>query len=521
MSLCPAFRHRLRSLWHQFFGAIALMEFVLKNPCQQLCSSGLAPCQWSYACPMANLRRAVFRNNRVDEICPEKPVPTAAHFSCRSLHLCQRSYACPIAQCSHTAWQVLGTQFFGTMALMEFALKNTCQELCSFILVLLPAKAICMSHRPMFAHRLTSLGLFWPNRSDGMCPENPYQQLYILAISLPPNGTLPKLFPMVSPLSTLSVSLLPSRTLPKLFPGGFPTVPWCPVPWEAWTSWTSWTDGKPWTIAWGCLGIAPLGRSDTEATTGWMEGKLGSEGARWKRRPPCRPPCRRFHLAPSYGALPKLFLTVSPRFPVRPHLVVAFISLFSQRSFPQAFPRFPLRPPCRCFHLAPSQRSSPQAISHGFPFQPPCRRWRIALPAAKLTKREAKHRRCFWENVKTWNSERLSLFPHLGKNSCQREPVPIWSLQIFCTFVVDSKRWYALVKCSSSDKAWLLTSYQGWDKHCQKPKWASIWQSVHCTICIPKLLQKPGAGVDPCHIPPLCNPETENICSQTVGLYDS
>ena len=255
MSLCPAFRPRLRSLWHQFFGTIALMEFVLKSPCQQLCSFSLAPCQRSYACPMdqgletlANLGRAVFRNNRVDEICPEKPVPTAAHFSCRSLHLCQRSYACPIAQCSHTAWQVLGTQFFGTMALMEFALKNTCQQLCSFILVLLPAnEAICMSHRPMFAHRLTSLGLFRPNRSDGMCPENPYQQLYILTISLPPNGALPKLFPTVSPPSTLSS--LPYRSFPtELFPGGFPSVPWCPVPWEAWTSWT---DGKPWEIARG------------------------------------------------------------------------------------------------------------------------------------------------------------------------------------------------------------------------------------------------------------------------------
>ena len=31
MYLCPAFRHRLRSLWHRFFilGTIALMEFVL------------------------------------------------------------------------------------------------------------------------------------------------------------------------------------------------------------------------------------------------------------------------------------------------------------------------------------------------------------------------------------------------------------------------------------------------------------------------------------------------------------
>ena len=87
MSLCLAFRHRLTSLWHRFFGTIALMEFVLKNPCQQLCSFSLAPCQRSYACPMgqgletlAGLGRTVFRNNRIDEICPEKPVPTAVDF---------------------------------------------------------------------------------------------------------------------------------------------------------------------------------------------------------------------------------------------------------------------------------------------------------------------------------------------------------------------------------------------------------------------------------------------------------
>ena len=87
MPLCPAFRHRLRSLWHQFFGTIALMEFVLKNPCQQLCSFSLAPCQRSYACPMAQgletlegRGRTIFRNTRIDEICPEKPVPTAVLF---------------------------------------------------------------------------------------------------------------------------------------------------------------------------------------------------------------------------------------------------------------------------------------------------------------------------------------------------------------------------------------------------------------------------------------------------------
>ena len=103
MSFCPAFSHGLRSLWHLFFGTIALMEFVLKNPCQQLCSFSHAPCQQSYACPMARgletlvgLGRAVFRNNRID-------LKFAQKNSCQQLCIfsvapCQRSYACPIAQ---------------------------------------------------------------------------------------------------------------------------------------------------------------------------------------------------------------------------------------------------------------------------------------------------------------------------------------------------------------------------------------------------------------------------------------
>ena len=104
MSLCPAFRNRLRSLWRQFFGtiaSIALMEFVLKNPCQQLCSFSLAPCQrsYSYACPMAqgleplaslgqsspqaistSWTHSFSGQSCIDGNCPEKPVPPALHF---------------------------------------------------------------------------------------------------------------------------------------------------------------------------------------------------------------------------------------------------------------------------------------------------------------------------------------------------------------------------------------------------------------------------------------------------------
>ena len=108
------------------------MEFVLKNTRQQLSSFSLAPCQRSYACPMgqgsetlARFGCKVFRNNRIDEIGLEKPVPTAL----------------------------------------------------------------------------------------------------LLSTSLPPNGALPKLFPTVSPPSTLSLpsrSLPPNRARPNLFPTASP-----------------------------------------------------------------------------------------------------------------------------------------------------------------------------------------------------------------------------------------------------------------------------------------------------------
>ena len=86
MSLCPAFRSRLRSLWHQFFGTIALMEFVLKSPCQQLCSFILVSLPANGA----------------------MPVPWTRVWK---------------------LWQILGAQFFETIVLMKFVLKNPCQQL--------------------------------------------------------------------------------------------------------------------------------------------------------------------------------------------------------------------------------------------------------------------------------------------------------------------------------------------------------------------------------------------------------
>ena len=157
-----------------------------------------------------------------------------------------------------------------------------------------------------------------------------------------------------------------------------------------------------------------------EPTTGWTERKLSPC---YFPRFPFRPPCRRFHLAPSplsspqaishgfppvhlhlapshrsspqaishgsisllpNGALPVLFPTVSlpstlSSLPYRPfptelsrsyfprdflsvHLVVASLSLLLSLCY---FPRFPVRPPCHHFRIAPSQRKRRQGRGKG------------------------------------------------------------------------------------------------------------------------------------------------------------
>ena len=391
--------HRLRSLWHQFFGTIALMEFVLKNPCQQLCSFSLAPCQRSNACPMAQglqtlaaLGCTVFRNNRIDEICPEKPVPTAVHFEC-----------CP-----------------------------------------LPTK-LCMSHRPTFANHLESLGrtVFRDNRIDGICPENPCQQLcfsvrrflptelppsyfprfpfrptsrhsriapshrsspqaishgfpsvhpVVTPVSLLPTGALPKLFPTVYPPSTLSS--LPYRSFPPgLSPSYFPRLPFRPpcrtgalpklfhtvsLPSTLYTlssfPYRSFPPGSPQAISHGFPSVHPL-----VASVSLLPTRLSPSYFTWF---PFRPPSCRFRIAPSHPALPKLFHMVSlpstllslplyrsfpPELSTSYHTVSlpSTLSSLPYRSFPPElspsyFPRFPFRPPCRHSRIAPSHRALPK-----------------------------------------------------------------------------------------------------------------------------------------------------------------
>ena len=229
-------------------------------------------------------------------------------------------------------WQLLGAQFFGTMVLMKFVLKNLCRQLCIFSglpaneALHVPSPNVCKSLKKAWAHSFSAQSHSWS------LSWKPGLTALLLSMRLPPNKALPKVFPTVSHPSTMST--LPSRSLPmQLSPIYFPRFPIRPR----------------------CPRFLP-----TELS------------------PSIRPQCPRFRLPPSQqcsppvisdgflsvhdvhasvslpanGALPKLFPTVH-----------ASVSLPHTELSPGYFPRLPVRPPCRRFHLAPSQWSSPQAIT--------------------------------------------------------------------------------------------------------------------------------------------------------------
>ena len=182
--------------------------------------------------------------------------------------------ACPFVQRFDTVWEVLGTIFFGTIALMEFVLKNLSQQLCSFSLapharpVLLPPQAI---HASQSIHARPAL---------------------------------------------------PSRSLQRGFPQAISTL----------------------------------------------------------HSPPA--PVRRFRLAPSSGAPPKLF----PRFTVH-HACPAIPSRSLQRSSPKLFPRFTVHHASPAIPSRSLQRSSPQAISTLHTQSITLHHARPALPSRSLQRR--------------------------------------------------------------------------------------------------------------------------------------
>ena len=212
MSLCPAF------VWEVFGTSFSgqsrwwNLEFVLKNPCQQL---------------------ALLVSLLVKFVNEAMHVPWPRVWK---------------------LWQVLAAQFsdvFGTIVLMKFVLKKKRANSCAF-LVSLPVTKLCVSHRPTFALEKSSAHSFAGQSHWWNLSWKPVPTALLLSMSLPPSGALPKLFPTVSHPSVMSklapcslptelspfptasypstVSTLPSRSLPpELSPSYSPYFLWFPI----------------------------------------------------------------------------------------------------------------------------------------------------------------------------------------------------------------------------------------------------------------------------------------------------
>ena len=227
----------------------------------------------------------------------------------------------------------------------------------------------------------------------------PSVQPFVASVSLLPYGrssphAISNGFPFVT-LSSLLYRSFPTELSPSYFPR-FPFRPPCPRFHLA---------SSP------RIPLAPCRRFQTNISPSYFP------------RFPFRPPARHFRIAPSprsspgavsHGflsvhplvasisllpgrALPKLFPTISPPSTLSSLPARSFPTELSP-SIPNVFPTFPLRPPSRRFHPFPPNRPLPKL----FPtVSPPSTL--SSLPyrslGASATKREPKHRRCFWEKT--------------------------------------------------------------------------------------------------------------------------
>ena len=382
MSLCPAFRHRLRSLWHQFFGTIALMEFVLKNRANSYALLVSLPANeamhvpwhrvwklwqvlahsfseqsywWNYLSWKTRANSCAFLVSLPANEAMHVPTPNVANPSyCPRFPIRPRCPRFPLAPSHRTSPQAISYVFPSVHHVHPF--------------ISLPPNGPLPKLFPTFSHPSTMSTL--PSRSQAIFPtfSRPSTMSTLPSVLLPPNGALPKLFPTVSHPST--VSTLPSRSLrTELSPSYdiFPRFPIrCPhfhlTPSNEAPSKLFPTVSRPSTLS-----LLPS-RS------------LPTYFARFSIHP--RWP--RFRLAPSQRSSPyicRCFPSVRPVVasislpPSSPRATLSHpstVSTLSPRPLPtdlspSYFPPFPVRPPCLRFYLAPSQRSSPQAISHGFP----------------------------------------------------------------------------------------------------------------------------------------------------------
>ena len=197
----------------------------------------------------------------------------------------------------------MGTQFFGTIALIEFVLKTRDNSSAS--------QYVASSQRS--SPPAISQSFHPPCRHSRIAPSHRSSPQAI-------SHGFPSVHPVVTP-----VSLLPTGALPKLFPTVYPPGP--PSRHSR---------------------IAPSHRSSPQAI---------SHGF-----PSVHPVVTPVSLLPT-GALPKLFPTVSLPCTLSSLPYRSFPTDLS----PTYFPRFPFRPPSRHSRIAPSHRTSPPSISHGFP----------------------------------------------------------------------------------------------------------------------------------------------------------
>ena len=334
--------------------------------------------------------------------------------------------ACPITQHLQTTSKVLGAQFFGTIALMEFVLKARANSSASQYVASSQRSSPQLFPKVSLPSTLSSLPYrsFPRSFSHSLPPVHPL----ITPVSLLPHQSSPQAIPHVSPPST--ISSLPYRSFPpELSPSYFSQFPHRPLPTGALpTCYSSIsllpTGALPKLFPTVSLRppsrhsrIAPSHRSSPQAISHGFPSVHTIVASLYRSFPTELPPSyfprfpfpyRSFppELSPQAIFISHDFLSVHP---VVTPVYRSFPSSFPYRSFPPKlspsyFPRLPFRPPCRHSRIAPSHRSSPQAISHGFPsvhpvsslpyrpfppelspsyfrrapFRPPCRHSRIA-----------------------------------------------------------------------------------------------------------------------------------------------
>ena len=144
-----------------------------------------------FAHRLTSLGRTVFQDNRIEAICPEKPVPTASP-----------TKLSPSVCTPHTVFRHIRRDVICP--------ENPCAQLCAFSLYCFLQTELSPSYFPQCPFRPQTI-------SHGFPSVHPF----IASVSLLPLGALPKLFPTVSLPSTLSS--FPYRSFPpELSPSYFP-----------------------------------------------------------------------------------------------------------------------------------------------------------------------------------------------------------------------------------------------------------------------------------------------------------